>query len=277
MGVFDAIKASFTDPMIVWGKFAGILPNIFAAIVLLIIGHFLGKLIAKVVAKLLQKLGLDKLSETAGIGDAASKVGFDTTPSNILSKIIYWLIFLTFIISAADTLGLDRVSSTIDNFVLYLPKVVGAFLVAIIGLFVAGFVRTAIETALGSMNLGYERAVGGLIYGVIVVVVISLAIGQLEIETDLLNQVVAIFLFAGAAAIALSLGLGTRDVAGSVVAGVYVRELFQPGNRIKIGDIEGEVIEVGSTSVLVEKEDGKRVSIPNRRMLDEQVEILSEG
>ncbi len=276
MGVFDAIKASFTDPMIVWGKFAGILPNIVAAIFLLVVGHFLGKLISKIVAKLLQKLGLDKLSETAGLS-AVKDVGFDTAPSNILSKIIYWLIFLTFIISAADTLGLDRVSSTIDNFVLYLPKVVGAFLVAIIGLFVAGFVRTAIETALGSMNLGYEKAVGGVIYGVIVIVVISLAIGQLEIETDLLNEVVVIFLFAGAGAIALSLGLGTREVAGSVVAGVYVRELFQPGNKIRIDGIEGVVIEVGSTSVLLETSDGKQVSIPNRRMLDEQVEILERN
>ncbi len=274
MSVLEALKSTLTDPMIIWGKIAGVLPNLIAAIFLLIVGHFLGKLIANLTCKLLSKLGIDKLSETAGISDATQNVGFDATPSKILSKIVYWLLFLTFLISAADTLGLERVSATIDNFVLYLPKVVGAFLVAIIGLFVAGFVRTAIETALASMNLGYEKAVANVVYGVIVIVVISLAIGQLEIETDLLNEVVVIFLFCGAAAVALSLGLGTRDVAGSVVAGVYIRELFQTGDLIRVGEIEGTVLEIGSTSVLIQAGEEKSVSVPNKRLLDEQVEII---
>jgi small-conductance mechanosensitive channel len=275
--ILEGLKSSLADPMIIWGKVAGVVPNLIAAIVLLLVGHFLGKLLSKVVEKLLAKLGLDKLSDTAGLNKAGSNVGFDARPSMILGKIVYWLLFLTFVISAADTLGLERVSSTIDNFVLFLPKVVGAFLVAIIGLFVAGFVRTAIETALSSMNLGYEKVIANVVHGVIVIVVISLAIGQLEIETDLLNQVVVIVLFSGAAAIALSLGFGTRDVAGSVVAGVYVRELYQDGDRIRVGDVEGVIVEVGSTSVLLEQGEGKHVAIPNRTLLDEQVEILKRA
>ena len=277
MKVLDALKASFTDPMIIWAKIADFLPNLFAAILLLVAGHFLGRLVGGIVSRLLNKLGLDRLSEKAGLDAAAQGIGLDTSSSHVLGKIVYWLIFLTFIISAADTLGLERVSSTIDNFVLYLPKVVGAFLVAIIGLFVAGFVRTTIETALSSMNLGYERVVANVVHGVIVIVVISLAIGQLEIETDLLNQVVVLVLFAGAAAVSLSLGLGTRDVAGSVIAGVYVRELYQPGDVIRVGDVEGVVAEVGSTSILIEQGEGKCVTVPNRKLLDEQVEILKRA
>jgi small-conductance mechanosensitive channel len=275
MGVLDALRQSFADPMLIWGKVAGILPNLFAAILLLIVGHFLGKLLASIVARLLAKVGLDKVSEKAGLGDGVAGAGFNMTPSHILGKIIYWLIFLTFIISAADTMGLERVSSTIDNFVLYLPKVIGAFVVVIIGLFVAGLVRTGIETALGGMNLGYEKAVGSIIYAIIVIIVISLGINQLEIETELLNQVVVIFLMAGAGAVALALGLGTRDVAGNVVAGVYARELYEPDDILKVGDVTGTVISVTSTSLVLQTEDGKKITIPNRRLLEEQVEILS--
>ena len=275
MSILDALKQSFTDPVVIWGKVAGILPNLIAAILLLIIGHFLGKVLGGVVSKLLKKIGLDKLGEKAGLGDAIKGANINLSPSAILAKIIYWLIFLTFIISAADTLGLERVSSTIDNFVLYLPKVIGAFIVVIIGLFVAGLVRTAIETALGGMNLGYEKAVAGIIYAIIVIIVISLGINQLEIETELLNQVVVIFLMAGGGAVALALGLGTRDVAGNVVAGVYVRELCELGNKIKVNDLSGEVVAVTSTSLILAVEGGKRVTIPNRWLLDEKVEILS--
>jgi len=277
MDILEALKASLTDPMIIWAEIAAFLPNLLGAITLLVVGHFLGKLVGGIVTRLLNKLGLDQLSQKAGLDLTTKGAGFDATPSKILGNIIYWLLFLTFLISAADTLGLERVSATIDNFVLYLPKVVGALLVAIIGLFVAGFVRTTIETALASMNLGYERAVASVVHGVIVIVVISLAIGQLEIETDLLNEVVVLVLFAGAAAISLSLGLGTRDVAGSVIAGAYVRELYQPGDIIRIGTVEGTVLEVGSTSIIIEQAEGNSIAVPNRKVLDEQVEILKRA
>ena len=274
MSILDALKQSFADPFVIWGKVAGVFPNLIAAIAMLLIGHFLGKGLSSLIAKLMQRVGLDKLGEKAGL-DSLQGSNLNLTPSAILAKIIYWLIFLTFIISAADTLGLERVSSTIDNFVLYLPKVIGAFIVVIIGLFVAGLVRTGIETALGGMNLGYEKAVGSIIYAIIVIIVISLGINQLEIETDLLNQVVVIFLTAGAGAVALSLGLGTRDVAGNVVAGAYLREICDSGDKIKVGDLTGTVEAITSTSLILIQDDGKKVTVPNRLLLEEKVEILS--
>lgn len=277
MEFFDALRQSFLDPMLFWGKFASFLPSLIAAIVLLVVGHFLGKFLAYIIAKLLAKVGLDKLSEKAGLGDAVAGSGIVASPSMILGKIIYWLIFLTFIISAADTLGLQRVSDMIGDFVLYLPKVIGALLVALIGLFVASLVRTGVEAALASVNLGYEKAIGGLIYGIIVIVVISLAIGQLEIETALLNQVISIVLLAAAASVALALGLGTRDVAGNIVAGVYARDLYQPGATIRCGDLSGKILEVGSTSVVIRVDAEKTITVPNRRLLDEQVEIITEA
>lgn len=275
MGILDALEQALADPMIIWGKVAGILGNVAVAALLLIAGHFIGKLLASIVSKLLNKVGLDKLSEKAGLSDGMMGASFSLTPSVVLGKIIYWLVFLTFIISAADKLGLETVSATINNFVLYLPKVIGAFLVVIIGLFVAGLVRTGIETALAGLNLGYEKALGGIVYAVIVIVVLSLGVNQLEIETDLFNQVVVIFLMAGAGAVALALGLGTRDVAGNVVAGVYARELYQPDDMVKVGEVTGTVVAVTSTSLVLQTEAGTRLTIPNSRLLDEQVEILS--
>ncbi|MDH3511371.1 MAG: mechanosensitive ion channel [Gammaproteobacteria bacterium] len=277
MGFFDTLRESFLDPMLIWGKIASVLPSLIAAIVLLVAGHFIGKFLAHIIAKLLAKVGLDKLGEKAGLGDAVAGSGIVASPSMILGKIIYWLIFLTFIISAADTLGLQRVSDMIGDFVLYLPKVIGAILVALIGLFVASLVRTGVEAGLASVNLGYEKAIGGLIYAIIVIVVISLAIGQLEVETALFNQVISIVLLAAAAAVALALGLGTRDVAGNIVAGVYARDLYQPGATIRFGDLSGKILEVGSTSVVIRVSADKTITVPNRRLLDEQVEIITEA
>jgi len=198
--MLDAMKQSLADPLVIWSKVAEFLPSLVTAIALLVGGHFIAKLIARAAEKLLNKLGMDQLAASSGALSALGKAGMSASPSSWLAKILYWLIFLTFIISATDALGLERVASTIDHFVLYLPKVISALVLMLIGLFIASFVRTAIEAALGSMNLGYERSIGNIVYGLIVIIVLSVSINQLEIETDLLNQVVIIFLTAGAGA-----------------------------------------------------------------------------
>ncbi|MEL7022171.1 MAG: mechanosensitive ion channel domain-containing protein [Pseudomonadota bacterium] len=271
MSFFQSIREVLPDPVEFWEKIASAAPNVLAAIALLVFGHFISKFIGFAIARILKKVGLDQLGEKAGLNEMAARSGVSMTASDVFGKIIYWLLFLTFLISAADALGLERISDTINGFVAYLPKLIGALMVLLIGLFAAQFVRSIVEAALGSINLGYEKAVGALIYAIIVIVVASLAVGQLEVETDLLNQVISIVLLACAAAVALAMGLGTRDVAGNIVAGVYARDLYTPGKRITVGDVSGTILEVASTSILVDTGDGQRVSVPNRRLLEETV------
>ncbi|MDH3621432.1 MAG: mechanosensitive ion channel [Gammaproteobacteria bacterium] len=270
--MIDEVQETLWQPMVsLWTKVAEFLPNIAGAILLLIIGYLVAKGIGIAITKLLEKLGLDKLTERSGVASAVQSTGMDTSASAIIGKIVYWLIFLLFMIAAADSLGLPRVSDTINGFVQYLPKLIGALLVVIIGLFAAHLVRSAVETATASMQLDYGKPLGTLIYMLIVIVVVSLAIGQLEIETDLLNQVVSIILFAIGAAVALSLGMGTRSTAGNIVAGLYARDLFPPGDKITIGDISGRVIEVSATNTLLELDDGTTYTLPNSVLVESQV------
>ena len=270
--MIDEVQETLWQPMVsLWTKVAEFLPNIAGALFLLIIGYLVAKGIGLAIAKLLAKLGLDKLTESSGVASAVQSTGFETSASAIIGKIVYWLIFLLFMIAAADSLGLPRVSDTINGFVQYLPKLIGALLVVIIGLFAAHLVRSAVETASASMQLDYGRPLGTLIYMLIVIVVVSLAIGQLEIETDLLNQVVSIILFAIGAAVVLSLGMGTRATAGNIVAGLYARDLFPPGDKITVGDISGRVIEVSATNTLLELDDGTTYTLPNSVLVESQV------
>ena len=270
--MIDEMQESVWQPMVgLWSKVLEFLPNIAAAIMLLVCGYLVAKAIGLVFSKVLAKLGLDKLTERSGVASAVQSTGFEASASAVIGKIVYWLIFLLFMIAAADSLGLPRVSDTINGFVQYLPKLVGALLVVIIGLFAAHMLRAAIETAAQGMQLEYGKPLGSLAYALIVIVVVSLAIGQLEIETELLNQVVSILLFAIGAAVALSLGMGTRSTAGNIVAGLYARDLFPPGDKIRVGDVSGTVIEVSTTNTLLELEDGTTYSLPNSTLVESQV------
>ena len=98
-----------------------------------------------------------------------------------------------------------------------------------------------------------------------------MAIGQLEIKTDLLNNVIAIILISIGLAIALAMGLGSREIAGQIISGIYVRELFEVGQTVRIGEIEGQIEEIGTVKTVLLTDSGELVSVANRQLLEQSV------
>jgi small-conductance mechanosensitive channel len=106
----------------------------------------------------------------------------------------------------------------------------------------------------------------------ILVVIGSLTVSQLKIETDLIDQVIQILLFATAGALTLALGLGTRDLARHVVAGVYARDIYRPGMDMAVGDDKGVLVDVGAVSTRIRKKNGQVAYVPNAQLTETVVQ-----
>jgi small-conductance mechanosensitive channel len=97
----------------------------------------------------------------------------------------------------------------------------------------------------------------------LLVVIASLAVGQLRIETALFNRVVEIVLIAAGLGLALAMGLGTRDIARHIVAGVYLRDLYRPGMKLSFDGRTGTVQEVGTMATRLTGPDAGIMYVPN--------------
>lgn len=256
-----------------WGKVAGFLPNLLAAVVLVVAGYYLARLLGFVVSRGLARIGLDSLSQHVGIAPTLERAGIKLQASEILGRIVFWIVALLFLITATETLGLPRVSETLDEFLLYLPRVLGAALIVIVGLYIAHFVRDLVRSGAEGLGVDYARPLGATAYGVLFIVVVSLAIGQLDVDTLLLDSIVAILIAAIGIAAALSLGLGTRDLSTNILAGVYARDLYAAGDKIELGDIAGTLESIGTVKTQIRLADEKVVSIANRAMISGRVTV----
>ena len=254
-----------------WTEIALFAPNLVGALLILILGYFVSKLLKVIVSTFLRKVQIDVASEKVGIKETLSKTGITITPSEIVGKIVFWIFMLTFIISAAETLGLQQVSLTIDSFVLYLPKVIGASLIAIIGLVLAHFIRDLVRSGVEGFGVEYGKPLANFAFGVMVIVIGVLVLQQLEIETALLNSVVEITLIASGLALALSLGLGTKEVSRNIISGVYARDTFKSGLPVQIDDDAGIVEEIGTVTSRVRMKNGELVFIPNSVLIESKV------
>lgn len=90
-------------------------------------------------------------------------------------------------------------------------------------------------------------------------------------KTELLNNVIAIVLISVGLAVALALGLGSREIAGQILAGIYVRELYEVGQQVTIDEVVGVIEEIGTVKTILLTEDGELVSVANRVLLEQRV------
>lgn len=255
----------------VWTPIAGFIPRLFGALVVVVLGFVVAKLLDALLSKVLAKVGIDRLMAGTGLNKLLTRIGINAPVSTLIGKIIYWFVLLIFLITAAESLGLDRISATLDVLALYLPKVLGAAVVMVAGVLLAQLVSGVVRGAAEGVGLEYAAGLGRIAQGLVIIISLSVAIGQLEIKTDLLNHVIAIVLISVGLAVALALGLGSRTIASQILAGIYVRELYEVGQFIEIDGVAGEIEEIGTVKTTLLTDDGQLISVANRILLEQRV------
>ncbi|PHS01944.1 MAG: hypothetical protein COA68_00575 [Oceanobacter sp.] len=249
-----------------WEKIAGFMPRVIMTLIVVLVCLALIRVLGKALVVALQKLGFDKLCDSIGLASGMKAAGMSMTPAQALVGLIRAFLILLVILSAAETLGLERVSAVVDDFVLYLPKMLGAVAVIVGGMFIGHHLKRSIDHAMKHMGVDYAKAISQVVYGVVLLITASLAINQLEIATGLFDVFFGIVLGSIGLAVAISFGLGTREVSSQLISGVYLREQLIPGETIKVEDNEGIILAVGTVNTLVQV--GEEIHrIPNAQLI----------
>ncbi len=254
-----------------WASVAAFIPRLFGALVVVLLGFVVAKLLDTLLSKVLAKLGLDRLMAGTGLTKLLGRAGIRIPVSALIGKVVYWFVLLIFLVSAAESLGLERVSATLDMLALYVPKVFGAALILLAGVLLAQVLSGLVRGAAESVGLDYANGLTRIAQGLVIIISISVAIGQLEVKTELLNYVIAIVLITFGLAVALAFGLGSRELVGQILAGIYVRELYEVGQRVRLADIEGQIEEIGTVKTLLLTDDGELASVANKVLLEQRV------
>jgi small-conductance mechanosensitive channel len=260
-----ALVQSVTQFGVTVGTF---IPKFLGMTLLLVIGYVVSKGVARLTTTILRRAGFDRVAGHIGLSGMLQQGNIRSTAAQMVGKLVFWFFMLTFVVSAADSLGLGNMSQTVESFVTYLPNVVGAVAIAVAGLLLAGFVRDAVKRGTAGVGLDYADALAKLVHIVLIIFVATLAIGQLKLEVALVKRVIEIFLIAGGAGLALTLGLGTRDLSKHIVAGVYARDTYTPGMKLTVGSDSGSVEEVGTISTRIRTPSGEAVYVPNGQFLE---------
>jgi len=239
-----------------------------------VLGFIVAKLVARLVTAVSEKLGLQTAADRSGLGTSMRQVGIRRSVPAILGTIVFWLLMCAFLMAGFNILGWASVSNAMAEVVRYIPHVLVATVVIVIGLLVAAFVRGIVATSADRAGISYAEYLANGCYYVLALLTFIAAFQQLGIKFDLLQNLILIAFSALAVGFALAFGLGGRDVMAGILAGYYVRQRLHAGDQVQVGGLEGTVREVGPVATIIEtEEDGllNRRSVPNAKMLNEAV------
>src|SRR5918992_3467047 len=103
-----------------WASIATFLPKLIGFLLILVIGYFVAKAIARILDGILERVGFDKWVERGGIGRALERSSYDA--SDLLSKIVYYVVFLFVLQMAFGIFGPNPISDLLSGVIAYLPK-----------------------------------------------------------------------------------------------------------------------------------------------------------
>ena len=145
----NALTSALTD-------IATFVPKLLLFVVILIIGIIIAKVVSKAFAVILKKIGFDKAIERGGVAKALAKSDYD--PSDILAKLVYYLIILFTLQLAFSAFGPNPISNLITSIIAFLPQVFVAIIIVVIASAIAAAAKTLIEGTLGGLSYGKTLA-----------------------------------------------------------------------------------------------------------------------
>jgi mechanosensitive ion channel-like protein len=164
---------------------------------------------------------LNRWLERGGVMDAMAKTGRHVTPSRVIANIVFWLVMFAVLTVAANALGLTALAEVFAELVSYLPSVIAAIIIILVGIVLGQFVHGLILASAGRIHGGPTLARVGQIG--VVMLAVFMALQQLGIATDIVTTAFAILFGAVALGMALAFGLGNRELAGQITRDWYER------------------------------------------------------
>ena len=269
----QAITAALTR---MYNNIASFLPDVANGLIVLLIGYLIARIVGWLVHLVLTRAGLDDLSERRGIVSGLRGLGIGLVPSRLIAQTVFVLLFLSFAITAVRLMHFETVAQLLERLLDFLPNVIAAVVVFLLGSMVARLAGNWVSLIAAAGGLDYARQLGSLVQYVVTLFVMVLALGVLGIQVGLLITAITIMIGAFGLAIGLALGLGARSIVYHILAGYYVRQRYQPGQTITLGQMSGEVGGTGSVNTVVTTDEGSTI-VPNGVLLESTVRAARDS
>jgi len=242
--------------------------------------YVVGKVAGSVTTKLIDKWAKGKLAQRIqkNVKDSGDKFDeFDdeeeeafSNPKNLIPKTVSWFFYLIGIVGAVNTLGLTEFADALAIVGLWIPKLIAAIVIIVLG---SILVKFALAWIVDRKWFGREtedfKTMSTALKVIVYSMVIAIALTTIDIGESIIPILVQAFAYALAGAFIVAVGWGMKDFVPSWWMGRENKSMgVKIGNEIETKSDKGIIDRIGRSQFRVKTESGKFVIIPHKDLLD---------
>lgn len=247
----------------------GLARSTIIAVLILVIGliaaAILGRLARRLVARSARWLG--------SLQPGAMSVPHFDRVEKAVGGAVYWLVVVCSVMAATETLGLPVVTAWLSGVATFLPRVAVAIVIVALGTVAARVTRHVVTSTASGANVSSAERLGRVTELALLLGTALVAIEQLGIEISFLKATLLILFGGVLLGASLAFGFGGRDLVANILSAHYVHRLYQVGQVVRIDGVEGRIVQIAETSVILECAEGD-VSIPARVFADSRSTLI---
>lgn len=220
----DVLVTSLRD---VVERLAHVAPRLLAMAVVILLGWVIAAIARRLTVRLFRMADLDARCARWGLTASLSRSGIGQPPSQVIGQLVFWTIFFVAILTSVEALEMPATAGMAAGVVRFLPNLVIAVLVWMVGWLLANFMAQAVLIAVVNAQVAQAPLIAGAVRWLVLIFAGAAALTQLGIAREMVLLTFGIAFAGTVFALALAFGLGGKELA---------REILESRIRKRDGD-----------------------------------------
>lgn len=268
---FANLRESFIAGLQGFGSY---LPDLLAALLLLLIGWLVARLARYAFGRLAERL--NRLFAHLRGSSGRARVQLSPAVTRLTGNVVFWLLVLVFAALAARVARLDAFTNWLDRIVGYLPTLLAGGFIALAGYLVSKLIRDVVAAMIESTGSEQGDLIGLGAQSAVFLSAIVIGLDQIGIDVTLLIVLLAILVGGALLALVFAFGFGARAMVGNLIGAQQAQRYLQAGQYAEIDSIVGQVVEITPISVILSTERG-RLLVPARLFMEKATLVLADA
>ena len=212
------MKEFFKDLFLdLYDNFSEVFLNVIVMAIVMIGGVIISWFVKKVLAKLLVLFRFDRWAAEVGITNFLEKGGVKSSPSVIISKIVYWVFIVAFFSFGLNFIGISQFTEYATRISGYLPHIVVSLVMVIIGIIFSNFISRVIYMTCENANIKYGDLIAKGVRVFLVIITFGIVFEYIGVGNTIVT-ISFLIIFGGIIlALSLALGIGMSNVLGDLL------------------------------------------------------------
>lgn len=257
-----------------WGWALELLPAVLGVLAIAVGGVLISALARRVTAWAVRRTGLDVAAERVGAPRLLYAVGISAPVPDVLGQVVWYAGLLATVSALSDTLGLTVVADGVGALIAWIPQLLVGAAIGLAGLYGAELVQGLVSrVAAARGDTGTADLLGRGAYFLVLAIALTMAAEQVGLPTELVTSILLLAVAAVGFGVALAFALGARSAFHHLVARHYLQRMYRPGDRLAIGDTEGELVRFGTVCAVLRSDQDEWV-VPCAELLEGTVRLV---